>query len=244
MAHTHSRYQQDLGFSDGIAMFGVDDVVASAGTLTRNGVADFSLNLGNSANATLSFNLLNSGVLQRSGFFEDTQNIFGSTYGGGLGGYPAGPGSAGTGVPGSAEPQGRPDSFIYPGQPQPASAMSANQELNPRTGLKLKGVKPLSLAVVYKVITNPATTLTCRLDRLQFVAGVANAPVNLLASAANGLTNVAAATVVAPVIAIPNAVFYQVSDLTQLWFELSVVTPAGGTFQLYGVRMLFEFNLN
>lgn len=257
MAHTHGRYMQDLGFGDGIAVYGADDVIAltsgGSATLTRNAAADFQFLLANSTTATLSINLLNSGLIQRTGFFEDTQNVFGSTFGGGLGGPSAGPGggpTGGTGIPASAEPQGRPgssalqDGFILPGIPQPASGMGALQEITPRTGLKLKGVKPLSIAVIYKVVTNPATTLTCRLDKLTFVNGVANAPVNLLASGANGLTNVAAATPVVVNVAIPNAVFYQVTDLSEMWFELSVITPAGGTFQYYGCRLIYEFNFN
>lgn len=249
MAHTHSRYQQDLGFNDGIINYAITEVVsiASAGgpsTLVRNGPADLVINIPNSMTGTLSIPLFETLIL-RSGFFEDTQNIFGSTFGGGIGGASAGPsGVPGTGIPGSAEPQGRPDSFILPGSPQPASAMGALQPITPRTGLKLKGIKPLAIAVKYKVVTNPATALTCRIDSVKFQNGVANTITNLLASGANGLTNVAAATPYVITIPIPNAVFYQVADLTEMWFELGVQTPVGGTVQFYGVRMLAEFNYN
>lgn len=255
MPHTKGRFQQDMGLLDGIVNYAIADAIAiaSAGgpaTLLRNGPADLVYNVPVSTTETLSIPLFETLIL-RSGMFEDTQNVFGSTFGAGLGsGITPGPGGAGTGLPGSAEPQGRPgspsmgDGFILPGNPQPLSAMAALQGITPRTGLKLKGVKPLAIAVKYKVLTAPATALTCRLDTVRFANGQANTITNLLASAANGLTNVAAATPVVVTIPIPNAVFYQTADLTEMWFELAVQTPGGGTFQFYGVRMLAEFNYN
>jgi hypothetical protein len=190
-------------------------------------------------------NLLET-TIRRSGFFEDTQNLFGSTFGGGLGGSAAGPGSAGTGIPASAEPQGRPDGFILPGSPQPASGMSTLQPITPRTGLKIKGIKPLSLSVMYKVVTGAATSLTCVLTQTKIVDNqtIASQQTTLLASAANGLVNVARANPYVTAIAIPNAVFYQTTPNTQLWFEIAVQEPAANTFQLYGVDMLCEFNMN
>jgi hypothetical protein len=248
MPHTHSRFQQDLGFVDGIINYALTEVVpvASAGgpaTIVRNGPADLVYNVPVSTTETLSIPLFETLIL-RSGFPEDLQNAFGSTFGSGLGGVPAGPGGAGTGIPGSAEPQGRPDGFILPGTPQPASGMSALQEITPRTALKLKGIKPLALAVKYKVLSAAATALTCRLDTIKFANGVANVITNLLASGANGLNSAASATPYVTVVSIPNAVYYQIADLTEMWFELGVQTPSGGTFQFYGVRMLAEFNYN
>lgn len=254
MPHTKSRFHQDMGFSDGIVNYAISDVVAiaSAGgpaVLLRNGPADLVWNVPNSMTGTLSIPLFETLVL-RSGFFEDTQNVFGSTFGSGLGGFAAGPaGAPGTGIPASAEPQGRPgnlfgDGFILPGSPQPGSGMAALQQITPRTGLKLKGIKPLAIAVKYKVVTNPATALTCRIDTVKFQNGIANSITNILASGANGLTNVAAATPYVIVVPIPNAVAYQVADLTEMWFELGVQTPANGTVQFYGVRMLVEYNYN
>jgi len=255
MPHTHSRYQQDLGFTDGIVSYSTSEImgIASAGgptALIRNAAGDIAVNVPVSTTATLSVNLFNT-VLLRTGFMEDTQNIFGSTFGSGLGGIAAGSsGLPGTGVPASAEPQGRPgsvalgDGFILPGSPQPVSAMAALQEITPRSGLKLKGFKPLAIAVKYKVLTGAMTALTCRVDSTKYVNGVANAITSVLASGANGLVNVSAATPYVTTVAIPNAVAYQVADLTDLWFEIGVQSPAGNTFQLYGVRMLVEFNYN
>jgi hypothetical protein len=247
MPHTHSRYQQDLGFVDGLIMMSTEEIlaIASAGTvtLTRNAVGDIAWQCNASSTATFNINLMGS-VLRRSGFFEDTQNLFGSTFGGGLGGSAAGPGSAGSGIPASAEPQGRPDSFILSGQPQPASGMATLQEITPRTALKIKGFKPLSINVIYKVVTNPATSLTCVLTQSVFANNVAIAKTTLLASAANGLVNVAQANPYVTNIPIPNAVYYQITPNTQLWFEVAVQEPASNTFQLYGVDVLCEFNFN
>lgn len=255
MAHTKGRYQQDMGFTDGIINYGATDIaaIASAGTvtLTRNGPADIAWQLNASSTATFSIPLFETLIL-RTGMFEDTQNVFGSTFGGGLGsGISAGPsGLPGSGIPASAEPQGRPgsatlgDGFILPGAPQPASGMASLQQITPRTGLKLKGIKPLSLAVKYKVLTGAATALTCRLDTVKFANNTANVITNLLASGANGLVNVAQANPYVTTIQIPNAVFYQVTDLTEMWFEVACQEPAAQTFQLYGVRMTAEFNYN
>jgi hypothetical protein len=240
MPHTHSRYQQDLGFNDGIIDYSVSDVVniASAGgpaTLVRNGPADIVINVPNSTTVTLSIPLFETLIL-RTGFFEDTQNIFGSTFGGGVGALAAGPGGAGTGIPASAEPQGRPDTF---------GTEAALQQLTPRTALKLKGIKTLSLAVKYKVLTNPATVLTMRADEVNFVNGVANNVTPVIATGANGLTNVAAATPYVITVPFPVAEqTYQIDDLTEIWFELAVQTPANGTVQFYGVRLACEFNYN
>jgi hypothetical protein len=227
--------------------------VASAGgptALIRNAAGDIAVNVPVTTTATLSINLFNTLIL-RTGFIEDTQNVFGSTFGSGLGGFAAGPsGLPGTGIPVSAEPQGRPgsaalgDGFILPGSPQPVSAMAALQQITPRTGLKLKGIKPLAIAVKYKVLTGAMTALTCRADSTKYANGVANSITSVLASGANGLVNVSAATPYVTTIAIPNAVAYQTADLTDLWFEIGVQTPGGNTFQLYGVRMLAEFNYN
>lgn len=257
MPHTHSRYMQDLGFTDGLISFDAVEfegisVSGTAPSIVRNAVGDVAWQLVASSQANFDLNLLGV-ALRRSGFFEDTQNVFGSGFGGGLGG-PSGnvPGTPGTGVPTSAEPQGRPgssslvDGFILPGQPQPASGMGTLQQITPRTGLKIKGFKPLGLNVIYKVLTGAATTLTCSLTMSTFRnnQAVATGQTNLLAVGANGLVNVAQAAPYVTAIPIPNAVFYQITPLTQLWFEINVTEPAANSFQLYGVELACEFNYN
>jgi hypothetical protein len=254
MPHTHGRYMQDLGFADGLLFAGPMDMaaIASAGTitLTRNAVGDIAWQVNSSSTATFSLNITDM-MIRRSGFMEDTQNAFGSTFGGGLGGPIAGPsGSPGTGVPGSAEPQGRPgnaslqDGFILPGAPQPASGMGTLQQITPRGALKIKGFKPLSITVIYKVVTGAATALTCVLTQSVFANNVAIAKTTLLASAANGLVNVAQTNPYVTVIPIPLAQFYQITPLTELWFEIACQEPASNTMQLYGIEIACEFNYN
>jgi hypothetical protein len=254
MPHTHSRYQQDLGFTDGLLFFPPADFTATGGppTLVRNAIGDIVYQA--PVSATTYFNVdLMDGVIRRSGFFEDTQNTFGSSFGGGLGGPIAGPsGSPGTGIPASAEPQGRPgspslqDGFILPGTPQPVSAMGALQQITPRTALKIKGFKPTALTVVYKVVTGAATSLTTSITQTIFKNGqaVATGQTTPLAASTTTLTNVVATTPYVTVIPIPNAIYYQITPLTQLWFELAVVEPASNTFQLYGIELNCEFNFN
>jgi hypothetical protein len=247
MPHTKSRYMQDQGFPDGILMFS-PPMILSSGTnpavLTNNntnGPGDWSLN--NTANTT-AINLdVNLGATQilRTGFFEDTQNAFGSTFGSGLGGFVAGPsGNPGTGIPGSAEYQGRPDTL---------GAMAALQEITPRTAFKIKGIQFNSINVMYSVTGNVLTSITSRLDRVSLAnnAALPIVPVNLLPAAANGLTTAIAAGMIAVEIPLPTAAqVYQIADLSEYWFRL-VVTPSSATannFKLYGIRAKVTFNFN
>jgi hypothetical protein len=253
LPHTHGRYMQDLGFVDAMISFGANDIEAYSITgtvaLTRSAAGNLFWNVAASSTAFFEVGLLSEQV-RRSGFAEDLQNVFGSTFGGGLGGPVAGPGGPGSGIPASAEPQGRPgssslqDGYILPGSPQPASSMGTLQEITPRTGLKIKGIKPLSITVIYQVTTGAMTTLTMQLNQVIYKNGVALAITNLLASGANGLINVAAATPYVTVVPIPNAVYYQITPLTQLWLEFNLSAPVSNSFQLYGVEMNCEFNFN
>lgn len=257
MPHSHGRYMQDLGFTDGLLSFASPEISAitaggTAPSLVRNAVGDVAWLLSASSSVFFEFNIMDT-LIRRSGFSEDTQNVFGSTFGGGLGGPIAGPsGLPGSGIPGSAEPQGRPgsaslqDGFILPGIPQPVSAMAALQEITPRTAQKIKGIKPLSLSVMYKVLVGAMSTLTCTMVSTTFknAQAVATGQSTVLVSGANGLVNVAAATPYVTTIALPLAQYYQITPLTQLWFEMNVVAPASNSFQLYGVELACEFNYN
>jgi hypothetical protein len=255
MPHTHSRYMQDLGFSDGLVSYGVPEIsaVSPTGTVAlsrASGAGIPSWLVSASSSVFFEINLLDAEI-RRSGYTEDLQDVFGSTFGSGQGGFAAGPsGLPGSGIPASAEPQGRPgssnlgDGYILPGTPQPASGMATLQEITPRTALKIKGLKPLSITVLYSVGTGAMTTLTIGLYQNIFKNGVAVAQTIPLAAGLNGLQNVAAANPYATVIPIPNAVFYQITPLTQLWAEINVVAPAGNTFNLFGLEMNCEFNYN
>jgi hypothetical protein len=214
--------QQDLGNPDGYFVISEIISVASAGgppVRQRNGPGDIVFNVPNSCTATFSFPLLDR-LTKRTGFFEDLQEQFG-----------------GSGISASAQAQ------IY--RPDVIAAMAAAQELQPRSALKTKGIKITGLAVKYKVLSANATALTCRIDSIVHANNAAPVVTNLLASAAKGLNSVAQANEYVTAITLPAAVTaYNIADLTDLWFEIGVQTPGGGTFQLYGIRMLAEFNYN
>ena len=219
MPHTQSRYMQDLGFTDGIVMFGPQEILPfGTTTLTRNAAGDISYNQGASQTVQYAINLAD-GQLMRSGFFEDLQEQFG-----------------GSGIPASAQFQGRPDTL---------GAMSALQQLTPRTALKIKGLLIQSVAVVYRIDTNPLTAHTARLDKTVFANNVAPAITSVLASGANGLATAAQANPY--VTEIPLAAgqqIYRITDLSEYLFEISAQTPAGGAYRLYAVRMKVTFNFN
>lgn len=255
MPHTHSRFMADLGFTDGLVSYAAADVlsVSPTGTVALSraigaGIPSWLV----SASSSVFFEIpLLETLIRRSGYFEDLQNVFGATFGSGAGGFAAGPsGLPGTGIPASAEPQGRPgsanlgDGYILPGTPQPASTMSTLAEITPRTALKIKGIKPLSMNLIYQITTGAMTTLTIGLYQNTFKNGVAIAQTIPLAAGLNGLTNASAATPYVTSIPIPNAVYYQINPNVQLWAEINVVSPAGNTFNLFGLEMLCEFNYN
>jgi len=251
---------QDLGFTDGLIGFASPDISAISSTapvLTRAAAGDVSWVAQASATTYFEVNVLDT-IERRSGFSEDTQNVFGSTFGSGVGGFSAGPsGLPGTGIPGSAEPQGRPgnaalgDGFILPAATvtgaQPASGMATLQELTPRGALKLKGIKPLSLTVIGKMITGSPTSINCSLTLVTLKNGstISAGSTNLLANGFNGLPQTYSSAILqVTVIPIPNAMFYQITPNTQLWFEMIVVEPGSNTYAFYGVELACEFNYN
>ena len=223
MAHTEGRYQQDLGFSDGRIFFGPGDlnVIVSGGTapLTRNAAGDISYNLANSSTVVFLANVTQQ-ILRRTGFSEDLQEQFG-----------------GTGIAGSAQPS--------PYRPDLIGAMNTGQQLQPRTAFKLKGFRLLSMDVIYSIAGAVATTNTIRVDQTLFVNNTANAITAVLANGANGL---ATATQANPYVTnVPLAAGQQIYRITadqQLWIELNVATGASGTYKLYGLDCLVEYNFN
>jgi len=256
MPHTHSRYQQDHGFSDGIIVYGPARVQTSGtnvAVLTNNNTnaaGDWSWN--NQADTT-AINLdvcLGSGIIFRTGFFEDTQNQFGSTFGAGLGSGSsgaAGPsGNAGSGIPASAEVQGRPGAFFGPTGPLYEGTLA---EITPRTLLKVKGITINSIAVIYSITTNALTAHTCQLDQSSLVNGAALplAPTNILANGANGLTTAVSATLVVVEVPMPASFqVYQVADLQEYWFR-TIATPSAAEandYKFYGLRAKVTFNFN
>jgi hypothetical protein len=230
---------QDLGFTDGRLMAGPGDVVAltSAGSLTNTRVnpGDYSLRATNTTTGTIALNLTQL-ILRRLGFFEDNQNAFGSTFGSGLGGFVAGPsGNPGTGIPASAEYQGRPDTL---------GAMASLQEITPRTAFKIKGFKLTSFDVIYTVSSANLTALTCRVDTIQYLNGVAvPAATVVLASAVNGLNLNSSANVYVINVPIPAPAYSRLADQA-LWIEIGLQTPGGGTMDFRGIDAVIEYNFN
>ncbi len=221
MPHTASRYQQDLGFTDARLFLGPGEVIPSSltnGPIVRNAAADWSFNQIVSQTVQYGANVTQA-VLRRLGFGEDLQEQFG-----------------GSGIAGSAGPQGRPDTF---------GAMSAGQQLQPRTALKLKGFKLLSFDVVYLINTAALTAHTCRVDQSVSVNNVANAITSVLATGANGLATATQTNPYVTNVALSAAqqIYRNVAD-SQLWIEISAQTAATTAYRLYGIDCLIEFNFN
>lgn len=220
MPHTQSRYQQDLGFTDARVFLGLGDLVNSAnGVLTRNAAGDWSYNQAASLAGIYAANLTNA-LIRRTGFGEDLQEQFG-----------------GTGIPASAQPQ------VY--RPDVIPSMNTGQQLQPRTALKLKGLKLLSMDVVY-LITGAALTLhTIRVDQSNFANNVALAPSVVLANAANGLATAVQANPYVTNVPLGAAQqIYRNSVDSELWIEVAATTQAAGAYRLYGFDCLCEFNYN
>src|SRR5260221_13722024 len=150
MPHTQSRYQQDLGFTDGRVFLGFGDFVwyvLAQAAVARNAAGNWSINHVAADNTTNYAANLTNALIRRTGFGEDLQEQFG-----------------GTGIPASAQPQ------IY--RPDVIPAMAAAQQLQPRTALKLKGLKLLSFDVIYLITTAALVAHTCRVDQANFTNNV------------------------------------------------------------------------
>lgn len=223
MPHTQSRYQQDLGFTDGKVRGTVGDLVFTGATLAATRVApgQWGVVLGTPAAQanTFAINVTNQ-ILRRTGFGEDLQEQFG-----------------GTGIPASAQPQFyRPD--VIPG-------MALIQQITPRTALKTKGYKLLSFDVIYQIGVAAATSSTCRVDQTQFTNNVAPVTTAVLASGANGLQTATQAQPYVTNVAIPVAQqLYRTLVDSDLWVEVVITGAATTTLTFYGMDLYCEFNFN
>lgn len=222
MPKTQSRYQQDLGFTDGRVFLGPGDLVPNSvanGVVTRNGVADWSVNQAASLAVIYAANLTNA-LIRRTGFGEDLMEQFG-----------------GTGIPASAQPQ------VY--RPDVIPSMNTGQQLQPRTALKLKGLKLLSIDVIYQITGAALTLHTLRVDQANQVNNVALVPTVILANAANGLaTAVQANNYVTNVGLLAAQQIYRNSVDSAIWIEIAATTQAAGAYRLYGFDCLVEYNYN
>lgn len=223
MPHTQSRYQQDLGFTDGKVRGTAGDIIFTGATLavTRVAAGQWGVVLGTPAAQanTFALNVTNQ-ILRRTGFGEDLMEQFG-----------------GTGIPGSAQPQ------FY--RPDVIGAMNTAQQLQPRTAQKIKGFKLLSFDVIYVLGVAAATTSTCRVDQTQFVNNVAISPTVVLASGANGLQTATQANPYVTNVPLGAAqqIYRTLADV-DLWIEVVVTGAATTTLTFYGIDCYCEFNFN
>lgn len=223
MPHTQSRYQQDLGFTDGKVRGTVGDLVFTGATLanTRVAAGQWGIVLGTPAAQANTFALnVSNQILRKTGFGEDLQEQFG-----------------GTGIPASAQPQ------FY--RPDVIGSMNTGQQLQPRTALKTKGFKLLSFDVIYQITTLAATTSTCRVDQTIFANNIAPAVTSVLASAANGLQTATQANPYVTNVSIPAAQqIYRTAADMDLWIEVVITGAATTNLTFYGIDCYIEYNLN
>jgi hypothetical protein len=223
MPHTQSRYQQDLGYTDGRIFLGPGDIVVNTvanAPITRNAAGDWSYaQVTTGATVIYGANVLNA-IMRRTGFGEDLQEQFG-----------------GTGIPGSAQVQ------TY--RPDVIGSMNTGQQLQPRTALKIKGVKLLSFDVIYTIATLALTSQSIRVDQTTFSNNVAKSITSVLAAGANGLATATQANpYVTNVSLAANQQIYRNLVDQELWIDLTVVSPNTTVYNLYGFDCLCEFNYN
>jgi hypothetical protein len=213
---------QDLGFTDGRLFMGPGEIVwdvAAQASVGRTAAGQWAVNHAVAANTTNFAVNVSQSVLRRTGFSEDLQEQFG-----------------GSGIAGSAGPQGRPDTF---------GSMSTAQQLQPRTAFKIKGFKLLSFDVVYSIGTLALTAHTSRVDKTVYANNVAPATTVVLASAANGLATATQAqpyVTPTPIIA-ANQLYANLADQA-VWIEIGVNAQATSVYSLIGIDALLEFNFN
>ena len=226
MPHTQSRYQQDLGFTDGRMFLSPGDLVAyntttpaAPPTVVRNAAGDWILTRTAVAAETISIaaNLTNA-VIRRTGFGEDLQGQFG-----------------GTGIPASAQPQ------VY--RPDVIPAMAAAQQLQPRTALKLKGIKLLSMDSIYRITVVNLTSHNIRVDQTLFVNNVAPAITAVLAPTAQNTVVQSNPYVQNTAIAAGQQIYRNLLD-QEVWIEATIVMANTGKIDFYGFDCLVEFNYN
>lgn len=227
MPHSAGRFQQDLGFVDGVMILGPEDAIATGGAsvLTRNAAGDLSHNAGAAVAPIYSFNLAKAQFF-RTGYQIDLQEQFGT--------------AAGVAGPSVVANTGGPDGGVT-GRPP----FTGNTQITPVAGNRLKGIKLLSMKCIYLVTGAALTGHTLRVDKTVYANNAALAISAILANGANGLqTAIQANPYVTAVALAAGQQIYRVSDLSQYTIEIAPTTQGGGAFRLYGIEVLCEFNFN
>lgn len=218
MPHTQSRYQQDLGFTDGKLFVGAQHLLVNGTTvLTRTAAGNWNFAQGNSQTVQYAVNVADL-VMRRLGFFEDLQEQFG-----------------GAGVAASAQ--------IRTYRPDVIGSMNTGQQLQPRTAFKTKGFRVTGYNVIYAIAGANLTAHTTRVDTLSFVNNVAPSAAVILASGANGLAVATQAQPYVTVVSISGATYF-ITNNADYVIEVQAQTPGGGTYVLYGIDVTLEFNFN
>lgn len=215
MSRTTGQYQQDTPFTDAMDFFPANEMSTSFAAATD-------AVLTRNAAGSWSWNQIASKTniyalnLNGLGFRLGTALDIQQQFGGSVGPIPV---------------QGRPP------------FTGASQLTPPSSKFYPKGVKILNFVVDYIVQTNPLTAITCRYDRTVYTEGTAPTVTNILASAANGLLTTVNNAHSVLVTGLP-AQSFEITDLSALWFELSVQTAASCTAQIHGVHVHYAYNYN
>jgi hypothetical protein len=219
MPHTQSRYMQDLGFTDGKIRAVPSQEVIAFGTTVLTRTAAGNINYAQAASQAVTYDVnLTTLLSRRLGFFEDIQEQFG-----------------GAGIAGSAQVRNyRPDQI---------GSMNTAQQLQPRTAFKTKGFRFVSYDVIYQITTNPLSVHTTRVDQTTYPVAAAPLITSVLASGANGLATAAGANIITTTVTPAVQPYITLND-ADLWLELAVTTPAGGSYTLWGFDVAYEFNYN
>jgi len=231
MPKTQSRYQQDLGFTDGRVRIGVADLAFTGATLAISRIAagQWGIVLGTPAAQANTFAAnITQAIMRRTGFFEDIQSNFG----------PANPNNpAASAIAGSSQ--------IRAYRPDVIPAMNTGQQLQPRSAFKAKGFKLRSIDAIYSLGVANATAHTIRLDQTIFANNVAPATTSILASGANGLATALQANPYVtnvPLTIAPEA--YVITPDTDVWVEEVITGAATTTVTFFGWDVNFDFNWN
>ncbi len=232
MSRTNGQFQMKTAFTDGVLLLPASRFQPSGGaaTWTRNALGNYSVNQAASLNTFYVGNLADA--LLRTGTLPFIQEQFGTAAG------VAGPSS----VANTTDPDGN---VIAPYVP-PMTKAAMESVTGGEAGFVPKGIQINDITLHYFIGTNALTTHTIGLVKTVMpVSGTPGALVitSPLAVAANGLATAANANPQTTKVINASAAML-VSDLSQYALEVNAVTPAGGTYQLFGATLHVSFNYN
>lgn len=239
MPFTESRWEQGSVSTDLQMFIGADQIRNTSGapTLTLNGSGDLSLNLGASTTAVF--------AVSASDFLRTGQYAV-PIYSGGAqnaGALPQQAFGTAASVPGPSTIAGTSDPLALPQgtPPQPSSKLATLGNI--RTGPLVRGFQINSVDVIYLITGAALTSIAIGLTKTVFANNVANAVLNMIAKAQNGLATATQANPYVTNVVVPAPAMITSPDTATL-LELDVTTAAGGAFRLYGFVLRMNYNLN